>query len=48
MAASVAHMKYLYLYKKSICEIYMFTYAHILVSVSKMFKVNSIEEFCFT
>ena len=25
IVASVAHLKYLYVYKKSICEIYMFT-----------------------
>ena len=53
IVASVAHLKYLYyiyIYIKYLCA--KFTClrlhnAHILFSVSKMFRVNSIEGFCF-
>ena len=49
IVASVAHLKYLYIY---IYNIYMrFTclqYANILISVSKMFRVNRVVGFYFT
>ena len=52
IVASVAHLKYLYIYKISICKIYMFKVCTYFVQCVKNvrglgFRVNSIVGFCF-